>query len=433
MVEDTVHQGISRFVQKTIRGEHSKRLLSNFLSLSVLQAANYILPLLTLPYLIRVLGPEKFGVLAFAAAVVGYFTILTDYGFNLSATRSISIHRDDKAKLSEIFSSVMCVKAVLILASAFVLGAVVMCYGKTAEYWPVYLFTFGTVIGQGLFPIWFFQGMQEMKYVTYFNIFAKLVFTVSIFIFVKKEADFALVPALTSAGSMIAGICSLYVVSNKYKVRIRIPSLAVLIAELKNGWYVFAATSFASLYRESNTIILGAMAPNIVVGYYAIAEKIIKSIQGLQSPLGQTLFPYLSQKSHKVILEDYIMKYARAVFFVYLAVLVFALFFSSWIVRILTGGTEAHVLTDFRILAGIILVGGMNFYFGVLGLLALGRSRDFTRAVALAGISNIFLCAGLSYLMQDVGTSIAVLASEVVLLIAILSMIRAQVRLGRAA
>jgi len=115
---------------RLIDNEEKKRFLGNFFSLAMLQGMNYILPLLSLPYLVRVLGADKFGLLAFATAIIGYFIVLTDYGFNFTATREVTLHRDDKDKLSEIFSSVMIIKFLLFVISFFILTLLIILFKK---------------------------------------------------------------------------------------------------------------------------------------------------------------------------------------------------------------------------------------------------------------------------------------------------------------
>ena len=130
-----------------------KRLLENFFSLSLLQAANYILPLITIPYLVRVLGPEKFGLVSFAQAFIQYFVFLTDYGFNLSAVRKVSIYREDAKKISQIFSSVFVIKFLLCILSFSILASLVFSVDKFRSDWELYFVTFGMVVGNLLLPI----------------------------------------------------------------------------------------------------------------------------------------------------------------------------------------------------------------------------------------------------------------------------------------
>jgi PST family polysaccharide transporter len=170
---------IQKFLTET---EEKKNIVSNIFSLGVLQVASYALPLLTVPYLVRILGPEFFGLTSFATATVMYFILITEYGFNLTTTQQISIHRHNLVKLGQIFSSVMIIKMMLTIVCFVLMSILVFSFEKFSKHWEVYFISYGIVIGQALFPIWLFQGLEQMKYITFINIGSKIFFTICIFI-----------------------------------------------------------------------------------------------------------------------------------------------------------------------------------------------------------------------------------------------------------
>ena len=392
--------------------------MSNFFSLSVLQGANYILPLITLPYLVRVLGVEYFGLLAFATTTVMYFQILTDYGFNLTATREISIHRDNKEKVIEIFSSVMTIKIILMFVSFFLLSILVFSFEKFSQDALVYFLTFGTVVGQVLFPVWFFQGMERMKYITYLNILSKVIFTIAIFVFVKEQSDFYLVPLLTSIGFLVAGIWSLYLIKKEFGVGFEVQTIDTIKHHLVEGWDIFVSMVFISMYRSSNIIILGLLTNNTIVGYYSIAEKVVKTLQTLQDVVGNTLFPYLSKKfsiTNKSFF-DLNKRFFKFIFLIYFSLSLITMFSSEYIIYILMGEFNEIAILNLQIMSFVILVGGFNYYYGILGLVSMNYKKDFSKYIIITGLFNLLFCIVSVYLYPNYGASISMIISESVLL-----------------
>ncbi len=405
-------------IKSKFQSEDNKRLLSNFLSLSVLQGANYILPLITLPYLVRVLGVEYFGLLAFATATVMYFQILTDYGFNLTATREISIHRDNKEKVIEIFSSVMTIKIILMFVSFFLFSILVFSFEKFSKDALVYFLTFGTVVGQVLFPVWFFQGMERMKYITYLNILSKVIFTIAIFVFVKEQSDFYLVPLLTSIGFLVAGIWSLYLIKKEFGVGFEVQTIDTIKHHLVEGWDIFVSMVFISMYRSSNIIILGLLTNNTIVGYYSIAEKVVKTLQSLQDVVGNTLFPYLSKKfsiTNKSFF-DLNKRFFKFIFLIYFSLSLITMFSSEYIIYILMGEFNEIAILNLQIMSFVILVGGFNYYYGILGLVSMNYKKDFSKYIIITGLFNLLFCIVSVYLYPNYGASISMIISESVLL-----------------
>ena len=406
---------LTSILKKIKKDPDKRRLLENFISLSILQGANYILPLITLPYLVRVLGPEKFGLIAFAQAFIQYFNILTDYGFRLSATKEISINRDNEKKLSEIFSSVIIIKLGLLILSITIMTIIVFSVQKFKKDWLVYYLTFGIVIGQTLFPIWFFQGIEKMRYITILDLISKLIFTVLVFIFVRKTADYIYVPLLNSIGSCVSAFLSLWIVFKNFNVSFKIPKLTVIKHQLKEGWYIFISTVAISLYTISNTFILGLFTNNTIVGYYSAAEKLIKAAQGLLTPISQTIYPHISKLVKESKKEA--LRFVRQITFliggISFIISITIFIFADLIVKIFLGNQYIESVFVLRILSFLPFIVALSNIFGIQTMLTFNYKKAFSKILIIASFINILLAFILVPFYQHIGISLAVLISEI--------------------
>ena len=410
---------INRLKQKFQKEEY-KRLISNFISLLVLQGVNYILPLITFPYLIRVLGVEKYGLIAFANATIAYFNILTAYGFNLTATREVSIYRDNKEKLIEIFSSVMIIKIILMIMSFLLLTILVFSFEKFKKDAIVYYLTFGAVIGQVLFPQWFFQGIERMKYITFLNITAKIIFTIAIFIFIHKESDYWKVPLISSLGFVIAGILAFYIIFKDFKIKFKFQSFQTIVYHLKEGWHIFISNIAISLYTISTTFILGIFTNNTIVGYFSIADRIKSAVQGLLGPISQTIYPYISKKVKENKLEG--LQFIRKITIyigTYSFILSFLLFlFAPEIIHLIAGEKYERSILVLRIIAFLPFIVALSNIFGIQTMLNFGRKEAFSKILIGGSILNILLSVVLVPLFQEIGSAMSVLIVEIFITIA---------------
>jgi PST family polysaccharide transporter len=395
-----------------------KRVLENILSLGLLQGANYLLPLVSFPYLARVLGAEKFGLIMFAQSLIAYFNAVTEYGFNLSATREIAISRADKERVSRVFSEVIFAKLALMISSFFLLLILLFTFEKFGEYKLLYLLTFGAILGQAIMPNWLFQGMEQMKFISALNISARAIFLVLIFLIIKKPDDFIIVPLLNALGMLTAGIVGLVLAKVRFGLSLNMPSLKGMLDKLRSGWNLFVSTVAITLYRNSNVFLLGLVASYNIVGYYAIAEKIVKAVQSMITPVTQSLFPFIGRKFTALTIMESVktlLRLSRYYFLILLTLSVAIVLFQPVIARVFLPGSIESFKHDIIIMSVAIVFGGLSALLGLVGLINLERQRDFTLFVVVVGLVNLPVCLTLSYYLQDIGSSLALLISELLL------------------
>lgn len=373
------------FLQKIIKKQDNKTLVENFFSLAVLQGANYLLPLITLPYLVRVLGPEKYGLVMFAQAFLQYFVVLTDYGFDLSATREISLHRQNKQKITEIFSAVILIKLLLMVFSFIVLLVIVFSFKKFAAEWELYLLTFGFVVGNVLFPVWFFQGMERMRFVTLLNITAKLIFTVLIFVFIREVSDYILVPLFNGLGFLVAGLISLWLVFRRFGIRWKPVTLPVIIFHLKDSFHFFFSRISLSLMTVTNTFVLGLLTSNTLVGYYAAAEKIIKAVESLVQPVVQSLYPYMSRISNIKLYKRILL--VGILFGLFISAIIFL--FGDFISGLVLGSRFEYSNRLLKLFSLEIPIAYFSILLGLPLLAALGYKGYFNYSVVFSSLFHI--------------------------------------------
>jgi PST family polysaccharide transporter len=392
------------------------RVASNFVALSIVQASNYLVPVIILPYLFRVLGDSRYGLVELARAVSVYFLTLTDYGFSLSATREVAVHREDPQEVSEIFSAVMLLRFLLVIASLVTLVALVLGIPKLRADWPIYLLAFGHVIGQWLLPAWLFQGMERMKALAIVNIIARVLYIVSIFLFVTGPADYIYVPALQSTASILTGLIALVMAFREFPIRFHVPAVGVLTRELKNGWHIFLSRMATSLYTTSNIVILGLFADASSVGYYAAGDKIARAVQGLQLPLSQAIFPHigkLASESRRAALT-FASRIAKLVSVLTLGLSVALFVAAPYVAWLALGPKFAPGVTVIRILSFLPFIIGLSNIFGVQIMVNFGLKRAMTRILASAGFFNVLLALSLVVPLRHIGVSIAALLTEMV-------------------
>lgn len=366
----------------------NKNLLSNFSYLSLLQFFNILIPFISYPYLIRVLGKETYGLVIYAQVVVSYLLIFVSFGFEAYATKEVSINRDNKKKLSEIFSSVLAIKTVFFVIALFFLWIIMLLITEDNGNKLLFWLSMWICLNDVLFPTWFFQGMEKMKYITIITLISKSIFLALIFVMVKGPEDFLMVPILYGIGAIISGLIAFYIVLKKEGVIFFIPKINTLIGYIKGSTDFFISTVFIKLFVSSNKFIIGTFLGLTELAYYDLADKIITLFRNVPTDVVKlTIYPLVAKtKNIKLVRTTTVIMSIYAIFAV-----VFINLAAPILIRLLGGENMMPCLNILRLYTIIIITNNLSNYYITIGLWSLGYVKVFRNMMMLSSVFYLLL------------------------------------------
>lgn len=297
------------------------RLVKNFLWLISLRGLEFLIPLVTIPYLLRTIGVEKYGLIGFGYAFAAYFGAIVQYGFGVTATRDIARNQNDPREVGRLFSIVIAASASLVILSSSSAVLILLASAKLRDEWPLHVVSLAQVMLQSLFPIWFFQGIERMAFITYLNLVAKVAFIAGLFLLVRGPSDYLYVPLLNCGSAALLLVSSMWIVACIFHVPLNLPSWAAVRNALVDGRHAFVNQLAPTLYNNSSTFLLGLVSGTHAVGLYSAATKVVDAVSSLGYILSNTFLPHLSRSllNHHAFKKIMLLAGGSATLFLFLA------------------------------------------------------------------------------------------------------------------
>lgn len=386
-------------------------LKKNLLAMFTLKGAEYLASFITLPYLLRVLGPEIYGTLTFYQVVMGYVVLFADYGFPLTAPRDVA--QSSEEEIPRVFSAVLGTRLGLMAAGvAFVCVMVLFLPEATGA--ELLLWMLPALVGSALFPSWYFQGIQRMKYITILSVTARCLGAAGVFLWVRGGQDVCWAAFFLAVPQLIAGVLSLGLLLVRARGLFCRPSWEMMRRELAGGWSVFLSTLFMQAYTNGNLLILRFLTDDYVVGCYAAAHKFIEAVKGLLVPISNAVYPHVSQLAMQS--REQAVSFLRRMLMMVGggmgAASVVACAGAEEIMFLLMGKVYPESVAILRILSLIPFLVGMSNVLGIQTMFAFRLQQSFRRIVMYSAVLNVCVVWWMILLWQGAGLAVTTVMVE---------------------
>lgn len=377
------------------------RLFGNIYNLFLLYGFSHIIPILLMPFLLNTIGADNYGRVNFALSVAFYFQVVNESGFDLSNVRHIVANREDRQKMSEIVSAILCSKFLIFAVLAAVYVPLVFMVPMLREYWLLYILVFLRIPGICLSLGWLFRSMENLKYVTRITVVVKSLCILPIFFVVKSQDDYIWVAVFFLLQELLGGLASMIVARRVYRIRFVSLRLSTVWFYLKESAPFFVATFVTRVYQMSNTFFLGVFCGEYAVGIYTAAEKLYFAYVAFMSPLmSQVFYPYfLRVKKFEVI-----NRIVRLVIIGNLAVLGIGYFVAPYILPLFMKVELGQIIAYFNMFLIVLAVVIPSEMVGYPYLGSMGRVDEVNRSAVIA--AAVYMC-GVGVLIVFDGIGVA--------------------------
>lgn len=397
-----------------------KKIFKNSLWLMGLQGINIVIPALMIPYIIRVLGNEKYGIFSWGVNLVFYFQIFIEYGFNLYGVQKfVNLTEKELQKLYDIIISSRLFLSCLSLIIFFILNFIFFLDKERLE---VITILFLGVLGHSFNLNWLFQGKQEMKFITYINGITKIINLIMILKLVSSPKDLNLYCWLYSLNIFFIGILEILISRIKYNLKLRIPKIRKIKEGLKEGYTLFEAQMFGKIFGNFGVTILGFFFSVNAVGIYSAIYKIPYLVMMIFSPIGQALFPNTTLFFQESTIEakKKIFKIASVINLIFGIIIFILIVFRKIIIELYLGKSYieySNLLIPLLIWSGISII---NNFLGIQILVASGHSKEYKNSFMISIIISILLNFLLIFRFGIYGLAYSNLVSELVFMLILL-------------
>lgn len=387
-----------------------------------------ILPLITTPYVSRILGASGIGAYSYTQSITQYFILFGCIGLNIYGQKQIAFVQDNKSKRSKLFFELVLVRMITISLSLFIYFLTCVQYEK---YHLLFLIQSIDIIASIFDISWFFQGIENFKKIVFRNFTVKIIGVILIFTFVKDSNDLALY-TLCYSSTLFLGNLSMWLYIPKLVNKIYLKSLNI-VQHFKPTFFMFIPQIATSIYTMLDKTMIGALTGmDAEVGYYEQSQKIIKMAMTLVTSLGTVMLPRIANmfanKNYKEI-EKYMLNSFRFVFALGFPIMFGIMGISRGLIPWFYGEGFDKVLPNMIIISPIILIIGLSNVIGTQYLLPTNRQREFTLSVLIGSILNFILNLVLIPYLLSIGAAIATVIAELGVTIFQLYMVKNEFKL----